>query len=74
MEPIKTTVSDFDMGIGLRRNQVKPPASGNEATESPATARIRETHIVKTTLQMRLPISTPLCNPQKQRRLQRREK
>jgi len=34
-----------------------------------ATAETRETHIVKTTPQMRLPISTALCNPLKQRSL-----
>jgi len=41
---------------------------------SPASAKIRVTHIVKTTLQMRHPFSTSLRNSQKQWRLKRNEK
>ena len=40
---------------------------------TPISASIRETHIVKTTPQMRLPNPIPLRNPKKQANLQSRD-
>jgi len=53
----------------INRLSGKSPSQALSPTPDP-----RETHIVKTTLQMRLPISERRRNQQKQRKLQLREK
>jgi len=79
MEPIQTTASlQVPARVaGVARIAGHPDevcdARPSRCVTSLYDPQLRETHIVKTTLQMRLPISTLLANPQKQRGLQRHE-
>jgi len=85
METTRTTVGGFDPGISLGlAGAFGRAARGDRITHKPThqkrpgpaltpTPALREAQIPKTTLNLRLPISSPLRNPHKQGTLERHE-